>query len=129
MNFTGWVAKRTASVKWANRSINFDIRIDVIMQPVQHQLIWIFSTWRNPKHFKLIYHRVSLCNICWILDSFEWNKHRCTYVHYEEFILVDVVTLLYKWNEILNGIYIGLYTNAWIDWRTYENDSQMYWSE
>ena len=26
----------------------------------------------------------------------------------EEFILVDVVTLLYKWNEILNGIYIGL---------------------
>ena len=29
----------------------------------------------------------------------------------EEFILVVVVTLLYKWNEILNGIYIDLYTN------------------
>ena len=63
----------------------------------------------------------------WI--RFEWNKHRCTDVHYEEFILVDVVLLLYKWNEILNGIYIGLYANIWIDWRTYENDSQMYWSE
>ena len=33
----------------------------------------------------------------WILGSFEWNKHRCTYVHLVEFILVDVVTLLYTW--------------------------------
>ena len=34
---------------------------------------------------------------CWILGSFEWNKHRCTYVHIVEFILVDVDTLLYTW--------------------------------
>ena len=33
---------------------------------------------------------------------------------------IGVVTLLYKWNEMLDGIYIGLYTNVWIDWRTYE---------
>ena len=43
----------------------------------------------------------------WI--RFEWNKHRRMYVQFGEFILEDVVTLLYKWNEILNGIYIGFY--------------------
>ena len=43
----------------------------------------------------------------WI--RFEWNKHRRMYVQFEEFILEDVVTLLYKWNKILNGIYIGFY--------------------
>ena len=34
-----------------------------------------------------------------------------------------------SWSKILKGIYISLYTNIWIDWRTYKNDSQLYWSE
>ena len=57
--------------------------------------------------------------LCWILDTcctgFEWNKHRCTYVHFVEFILVDVVTLLYKDEVIWNGNHSSLYTNATID--------------
>ena len=64
-----------------------------------------------------------------MLDMFQMKQTQMYVCTLEEFILVVVLTLLYKWNEILNGIYIGLYTNIWIDWRTYENDSQMYWSE
>ena len=29
---------------------------------------------------------------CWILDSFEWNKQRCTYVQLEEFIIEEFWT-------------------------------------
>ena len=47
---------------------------------------------------------------CQILDMSQM-KQRCTYVHLKNSFLVEVVTLLYKWNEIWNGIYIGLYTN------------------
>ena len=39
------------------------------------------------------------------------------YVHFEEFILVDVVTLLYKLELNVHWIYTGLYTNATIDMR------------
>ena len=35
-----WMSsKKDSECQMANRSINFDIRIDVIMQPVQHHLI------------------------------------------------------------------------------------------
>ena len=34
-------------------------------------------------------------NFCWILDSFEWNKHRCICTLLE-FIVINVVSLLYK---------------------------------
>ena len=39
------------------------------------------------------------------------------YVHFVEFILVDVVTLLYKDEVIWNGNHSSLYTNATIDMR------------
>ena len=35
------------------------------------------------------------------------------------YFYVDVVTLLYTFNEMLKGIYTGLYTNVCIDWRIY----------
>ena len=37
-------------------------------------------------------------------------KHRCMYVQPQEFILVDVVTLLYKYEVRLHGIHTGIYT-------------------
>ena len=47
---------------------------------------------------------------CWILDTFRMKQtqmHVCTL---EECILVDVVSLLYKYEvNWLNGIYIGIY--------------------
>ena len=57
--------------------------------------------------------------------GFEWNKHRCMYVHIVEFILVDVVTLLYKDEVIWNGNHSSLYTNATIEDRGW-NCSQKY---
>ena len=34
----------------------------------------------------------------------------------EEFILVNVATLLYKDEVIWHGNYTDIYTNVWIDW-------------
>ena len=57
---------------------------------------------------------------CWILDSFEWNKHRCTYVHFEEFISSSCSHIAVQVeSEYLNipGFVISLHTHAWIDLR------------
>ena len=44
------------------------------------------------------------------------TKHRCTYAHFEEFILVEVVALLYKLElKMWIGIFTGLYTIATIE--------------
>ena len=40
-----------------------------------------YSQWAGSTHPTGMYS----C-ICWILDSIEWNKHRCTYLHSLEFI-------------------------------------------
>ena len=48
----------------------------------------------------------SLLNIGWFQ-----MKHRCTYVHLKNLFLVDVVTLLYKYEVRLHGNYTGIYTN------------------
>ena len=40
------------------------------------------------------------------------DKHIIYVCRLEEFILVDVVTLLYKMEVIWNGTYTGLYTNV-----------------
>ena len=59
---------------------------------------------------------------CWILDTYEWNKLRCTYVYFNnlfhtlknlEYIVVHAMQvdddLEMRW---MDGIYIGLYTIA-----------------
>ena len=54
------------------------------------------------------------CGCCWILDGFEWNNHRCTYM-YTWRIYSSRITLLYKVELTWNGNYTGIYTNIWID--------------
>ena len=63
----------------------------------------------------LFWHHVEYWMCC---AGFEWNKHRCTYVHWRIYCSRYLDTLLYKvqvkiWIEILTG----LYTNATIDMR------------
>ena len=54
-----------------------------------------------------------LLNIGYISDE----TNTCMYVHFVEFIPVDVVTLLYKDEVNVHWVYTGLYTNATIDMR------------
>ena len=51
----------------------------------------------------------------WI--RFEWNKHRCTYVHWRIYSSRDLDTLLYKVELNVHWNYTGLYTNITIDMR------------
>ena len=60
---------------------------------------------------------------CWILDSFKWNKHRCTYVHFEDFISSSCSHIAVQVeSKYLNipGFVISLYTHIWIDLRRHE---------
>ena len=47
--------------------------------------------------------------------GFEWNKHRCTYVHWRIYSNRDLDTLLYKVEVIWNGNHRSLYTNTTVD--------------
>ena len=50
----------------------------------------------------------------WNMFPLKWTQmYVCTF---EEFILVDEITLLYKYEVIWNGNYTGIYTNIWIAW-------------
>ena len=60
-------------------SIEHTLNLNRTNSEPQQNKLW--TSTDKPPQYKVGNLNLTNSELCWILDSFEWNKHRCTYVH------------------------------------------------